>query len=76
MTESRSTRQRPARPAPERPAREETATAEKPSAPAEKPAERRCNLPGCEKTPEWRGLCPAHRQTHRGLANPKGRSGD
>lgn len=30
-----------------------------------------CNVPRCEAAPEWRGLCPAHRQTHRGLANPK-----
>lgn len=30
-----------------------------------------CNVPGCPRTPEWRGLCPAHRQTHRGLADPK-----
>ncbi|QJY51258.1 hypothetical protein [Pseudonocardia broussonetiae] len=29
-----------------------------------------CNV--CSATPEWRGLCSAHRQTHRGLADPKG----
>lgn len=32
--------------------------------------EARCNLVGCGATPEWRGLCSAHRQTHRGLADP------
>lgn len=37
----------------------------------EVPAAGRCNLPGCDETPEWRGLCSAHRQTHRGLASPK-----
>lgn len=37
----------------------------------EKAVEPRCNLPGCGDTPEWRGLCSAHRQTHRGLADPK-----
>lgn len=76
MTESKSTRQRSTRTTPERPAPEQTPPAEKPSARPEKPVERRCNLPGCEETPEWRGLCPAHRQTHRGLADPKERSGD
>lgn len=30
-----------------------------------------CNLTGCDAPPEWRGLCSAHRQTHRGLAGPK-----
>ncbi|MEU7817066.1 hypothetical protein [Pseudonocardia sp. NPDC049154] len=30
-----------------------------------------CNLPGCDDAPEWRGLCSAHRQTHRGLADEK-----
>ncbi|MBL8926324.1 MAG: hypothetical protein JNM77_08795 [Pseudonocardia sp.] len=28
-----------------------------------------CNVPRCRHQPEWRGLCPAHRQTHRGLAD-------
>lgn len=28
-----------------------------------------CNV--CPEPPEWRGLCSAHRQTHRGLADPK-----
>jgi hypothetical protein len=28
-----------------------------------------CNLAGCKAVPEWRGLCAAHRQTHRGLAD-------
>jgi len=32
----------------------------------------RCNVPGCDEHPEHRGLCSAHRQTHRGLADPKG----
>lgn len=56
--------------------------ARKPAArkPAAKPAEvveearkpaAACNLPGCGDAPEWRGLCSAHRQTHRGLADPK-----
>lgn len=39
-------------------------------------AEGGCNLPGCPRDPEWRGLCSAHRQTHRGLADPKDDSGD
>lgn len=30
----------------------------------------RCRLDGCGRLPEWRGLCPAHRQTHRGLVGP------
>jgi hypothetical protein len=30
-----------------------------------------CNVPGCDETAEFRGLCPAHRQTHRGLLDPK-----
>lgn len=35
-----------------------------------------CNVPSlkygrCRRLPEWRGLCAAHRQTHRGLADPK-----
>lgn len=42
---------------------------EKP-APVEKP---RCNVPGCDDAPEFRGLCSAHRQTHRGLLDPKGK---
>lgn len=29
-----------------------------------------CNV--CPEPPEWRGLCSAHRQTHRGLADLKG----
>lgn len=29
-----------------------------------------CNVPGCSAEPEFRGLCPAHRQTHRGLFDP------
>jgi hypothetical protein len=37
------------------------------------PTEPGCNVPTCTKKPEWRGLCPAHRQTHRGLADPKER---
>lgn len=37
----------------------------------------RCNAPDCGAHPELRGLCPAHWQTHRGLADPKeGKSGD
>ena len=51
---------------------------EEPSPPAEKAVKTPkrtprsgCNLPGCDAAPEWRGLCPAHRQTHRGLADPK-----
>ena len=36
--------------------------------PAEAPE---CNVPGCPAAPELRGLCPAHRQTHRGLLGPK-----
>lgn len=34
-------------------------------------AKSKCNLDGCPEEPEWRGLCSAHRQTHRGLAGPK-----
>lgn len=30
-----------------------------------------CLVPGCTEDPELRGLCPAHRQTHRGLLGPK-----
>lgn len=30
-----------------------------------------CNVPTCPEAPEWQGLCSAHRQTHRGLADPK-----
>ncbi len=30
-----------------------------------------CNVPGCTTPAEHRGLCPAHRQTHRGLLGPK-----
>jgi hypothetical protein len=30
-----------------------------------------CRVPGCPRGTEWRGLCAAHRQTHRGLAAPK-----
>lgn len=32
-------------------------------------APKTCNV--CAAAPEWRGLCAAHRQTHRGLADPK-----
>lgn len=35
------------------------------------PSRRQCNVPGCDEVPEWRGLCSAHRQTHRGLAGDK-----
>lgn len=35
----------------------------------EAPAPKTCNV--CHRDPEWRGLCSAHRQTHRGLADPK-----
>lgn len=34
-------------------------------------AEPRCRVPRCAATPEWRGLCSAHRMTHRGLAASK-----
>lgn len=40
--------------------------------PGPAPAAPECNLPTCPAAPEWRGLCSAHRQTHRGLADPKG----
>lgn len=33
-----------------------------------------CNVSRCARVPEWRGLCPAHRQTHRGLADPRAAS--
>lgn len=33
------------------------------------PTPKTCNV--CDDAPEWRGLCAAHRQTHRGLADPK-----
>lgn len=52
----------------------DTPTAESPAPPAEKPAKApapECNVPGCTKAPELRGLCPAHRQTHRGFMGPK-----
>lgn len=29
-----------------------------------------CRVPGCPRGTEWRGLCAAHRMTHRGLAAP------
>lgn len=44
---------------------------EAPSRAPEKPVKPSCVLPGCDGLPEWRGLCAAHRQTHRGLAAPK-----
>jgi hypothetical protein len=47
------------------------AVAETPTARPEIAVEPLCNLPGCDRTPEWQGLCSAHRQTHRGLADPK-----
>lgn len=61
---------------PEPPAPEESRPAETRSSAPEKAAAASCNVPGCDETPEWRGLCSAHRQTHRGLADPKERSGD
>lgn len=60
--------QKPRRPRATRP---EASPVETLSTPAESGVEPRCNLPGCGGTPEWRGLCSAHRQTHRGLADPK-----
>lgn len=33
-------------------------------------APRTCNV--CQRPPEWRGLCAAHRATRRGDADPKG----
>lgn len=41
-----------------------------------KPEPKTCNVPSnkhgrCRRAPEWRGLCAAHRATHRGLADPK-----
>lgn len=50
---------------------EQTKPAEPPTPCPVRAAEPRCRVPGCDATPEWRGLCPAHRQTHRGLAEPK-----
>ena len=66
MTESKTTR--PATPKARRPRAE---AAQAPTERPERPVERRCNVPGCDATPEFRGLCPAHRQTHRGLLDPK-----
>ena len=58
------------RPSP-RPRTQRTATA--PAEPEAPKPDRSagCNVPRCTEAPEWRGLCPAHRQTHRGLADPK-----
>jgi hypothetical protein len=46
---------------------------EQPERPARPPA---CNVTPCPEAPEWRGLCSAHRQTHRGLADPDPRKDD
>ena len=40
------------------------------SAKAAKKAEK-CAVQDCRRKPTHRGLCPAHWQTHRGLATPK-----
>ena len=40
------------------------------AAKAAKKAEK-CAVQDCRRKPTTRGLCPAHWQTHRGLATPK-----
>ena len=71
MTENRRPAPRPRHALDDAPASRPLASDPGP-APAPRPARRTCNLRPCPEAPEWFGLCSAHRQTHRGLADPKG----
>lgn len=69
-TEWKNAEPGPARPSPA--PRHRKVSGEEPATPEPAPvAPPECLLGGCTAAPEWRGLCAAHRQTHRGLAAPK-----